>query len=125
MAERNGTLSLMQLVTILVACLQAILLWWMFDQTARLRAVELSHGEQKASLAAVQPFASADRIVLTGMATTVNTQEAVLRQTVTLMQEINTMVQNLARQQVDLRTAIERLEQTTQVRGERNGKRRM
>lgn len=85
--------------------------WWAFDQTVRLRTVEMEQGMVKARLEAVQPFASQDRAMLSTLQQQVVNQDKVLEKTVGLVRELNDVVQGLAKAQVEFRISIDRLEQ--------------
>mgnify|MGYP001616821608 CR=1 FL=1 len=106
----NG-LSIGQILTGLFIVTQTILLWWVFDITTRLRGLELSHSELKSTLAAVQPFAAQDRGALALIVTSVNNHDVILEQSVGLVRDISTIVQSLAKQQIELRAGLDRLEQ--------------
>ena len=100
-----------QIAIAVMTLLQIITLWWVTDQTTRLRAQELSLGELKASLLAVQPFAALDRVTLTQITTVVSKQDVTLDQTILLMREMNNVVHALTKSHTELRSSIERIEQ--------------
>ena len=103
--------SLVKAFMAVLGAVQIVVFWWAFDQTVRLRAVELEQSTQKASLAAVQPFAAHDRATLMSLQHMVTKQGQDAEMTIGLVRDLNTLVQSLAKSQIDFRIAMERLEQ--------------
>ncbi len=106
---------------IALATIQAVLFWWVSDQTATVRAqgrdllklesnIESYKTAQAATAAAMQPFANADRLTLNRVDKAIDEQTNKLDYTVKLVQDMNKVLQELGASQIALRNNFDRLE---------------
>lgn len=95
----------------ILGAVQVLIFWWGFDQTVRLRAVELDLATMKSASAAAQPFANQDRATLTSLQQTVSKQDQIMEKTVGVVRELSDVVQGMAKAQIEFRISIDRLEQ--------------
>ena len=105
-----------QIFGIVIVIAWAITWYWIQDQTNRLRALELSFGKAEAALTAVQPFAAADRVLLTTVATSVSKQEDNIKYLTATVDEMNKLLQIVGKDQIALRNQYEILKDTLQVK---------
>ncbi len=134
-ADGNGMARVLLIIGaafggIIIAAMQAVLFWWVSDQTTSVRAlgkellelrgsVEAYKQTQAATTTAMQPFANADRLTLNRVDKAIDEQTRKVDYTVTLVQDMNKVLQELGAAQVALKGNLERLEDRVLSRGER------
>ena len=108
-AGGNGTVRVLLVIGaafagIILAAMQAVLFWWVSDQTTSVRAlgkellelrgsVEAYKQTQTATAVAMQPFAHADRLTLNRVDKAVDEQTRKVDYTVVLVQDMNKVLQ--------------------------------
>lgn len=100
-------LTVSQALVVLLVIIQAITFWWVQDVTVRLRQVEGDLIKLKTSIEAVQPYASADRILLTQLSTMVNTLNSAMGTATGLIRDMSESITTLSKGQIDFRVRLE------------------
>ena len=105
--EVGSSFTLTQFCTCLLGILWVVSWWNWQDQTMRLRTVEKELGDLKAGLKAIEPYMSTDRTAITQVVATVDRQDEKIKYVVGLATEMNSVLQGLAKAQIELRVRVE------------------